>query len=451
MTNHRPAAAPGKAAPHLAATFYPAFLSLRGRCCVVVGGGVVAEQKVAGLLEAGARVTVISGTISRRIEDLAAAGTVAIERRPYRTGDLEGAVLAIAATNDPAVNRDVWVEAERRAILVNAVDDPAHSSFIAPAIHRQGHLTVAVSTAGRSPALAVRVRDRIRRLLGTEYAEYLELLGELRGELAARVPDASARTRLWYRIVDSDVIGFLRRHDPSGARQRIRELLRNAETGQGLAAEEDGGGSESGRPPHRCGTVYLVGAGPGEPGLITLRGLEILRAAEVVVYDRLVHRDLVNEAPQGAERVFAGKCRGGHTMEQEQINAVLIAAARKGRCVVRLKAGDPFVFGRGAEECQALHAANVPFEVIPGVTAATAAPAAAGIAVTHRRYASAFAVVTGHECEGASDLDWEALARLPVLVILMGLRTGAEITARLIAHGMPSETPAAMIASATLP
>jgi len=201
------------------------------------------------------------------------------------------------------------------------------------------------------------------------------------------------------------------------------------------------------------GVVYLVGAGPGDPGLITAKGLEILRSADVVVYDRLVAPSLVAEAPTGAERVFVGKRPhgGGADLAQEEINALLVERARRGLTVVRLKGGDPFVFGRGAEECEALHAAGVPFHVVPGVTSAIAVPAAAGIPVTHRRLGSAFAVVTGHECDGVSTLDWEALARVPTLVVLMGLSALREITARLLEHGADPDTPAAVIASGTLP
>ncbi len=197
--------------------------------------------------------------------------------------------------------------------------------------------------------------------------------------------------------------------------------------------------------------VYLVGAGPGDPGLVTVRGLEALRTADVVVYDRLVSRALVERAAPWAERVFVGKRAEGHSIDQEQTNDLLIARARQGLVVVRLKGGDPFVFGRGAEECEALERSGIPFDVVPGVTAAIAAPGAAGIPVTHRRYASAFAVAAGQECEGESDLDWGALARIPTLVFLMGLRGLPHIATRLLAHGARPETPAAVIASATLP
>jgi uroporphyrin-III C-methyltransferase/precorrin-2 dehydrogenase/sirohydrochlorin ferrochelatase len=413
--------------------FYPVFLNLRGRHAVVVGGGAVAEQKVRGLLAAGAHVTVVSPETTPGLGDLAARGSVEVRRRPYRTGDLLGVWLAIAATDDRAANATVWAEAEQEGVLLNAVDDVDHCNFIAPAIHREGDITVAVSTAGKSPALAARLRDRIGRLIGRAEARLCELLGELRPELAERVPDTRARTALWYRIVDSDAIGFMQRGDTEGARRRVREL----------AAVRSGGGAP--------GVVYLVGAGPGDPGLITAKGLELLRSADIVVYDRLVPAALVAEAPPSAERVFVGKYPHGTGADQPDINALLVDRARQGRTVVRLKGGDPFVFGRGAEECEALRAAGVPFQLVPGVTAATAVPAAAGIPVTHRRLASAFAVVTGHECDGRSDLDWEALARMPTLVVLMGLHALPEITHRLVANGARSDTPAAVIASGTLP
>jgi len=439
--------------------FYPVFLDLRGRRAVLIGGGAVAEQKVRGLVAAGAHVTVVSPDLSAGLTDLALRGAIEVRRRPYRGGDLAGAWLAIAATDDRAVNEAVYAEAERLGIPLNAVDDLEHCSFIAPAIHHEGDITVAVSTGGKSPALAVRLRQRIARLVGRAEARLCALLGELRPELAERVPDARARTALWYAIVDSDVIDFARRGDSEGARGRIDQLVK-----QQLVVPRLKPGPDTTLPvravPHRAhsseweretGVVYLVGAGPGDPGLITSKGLELLRSADVVVYDRLVSAALVAEAPASAERVFVGKQPHGTGMRQRDINALLVDRARRGRTVVRLKGGDPFVFGRGAEECEALRAAGVPFQVIPGVTSATAVPAAAGIPVTHRRVASAFAVVAGHECDGRSDLDWEALARVPTLVVLMGLSALPDIVARLRAQGAAADTPAAVIASGTLP
>src|SRR5256885_6223517 len=439
--------------------FYPVFLDLRGRRAVVIGGGAVAEQKVRGLIAAGAHVTLVSPETVPALSDLARRGAIEIRRRSYRPGDLAGAWLAIAATDDRSVNEAVWAEAERVGVPLNAVDDLEHCSFIAPAIHREGDITVAVSTGGKSPALAVRLRQRIARLVGRAEARLCELLGELRPELATRVPDAQARTALWYEIVDSDVIDFVRRGDVEGARGRIDELVRQPLVVPRL---KPGPGTTLplGAVPHRAhpsgweqgtGVVYLVGAGPGDPGLITARGLELLRSAEVVVYDRLVSPALVAAAPASAERVFVGKHPNDTATRQQDINALLVDRARRGRTVIRLKGGDPFVFGRGAEECEALHAAGVPFQVIPGVTSATAVPAAAGIPVTHRRGGSGLAGGARHQGGGPAGLGLGALARMPTLVVLMGLSALPDIVARLRAQGMAPDTPAAVIASGTLP
>ena len=432
--------------------FYPVFLDLHGRRAVVIGGGAVAEQKVHGLVGAGAHVTVVSTDVTPALGALARRNAIEHKRRPYRRGDLKGAWLAIAATDDRGTNGAVWAEAEQLGVPLNAVDDLEHCSFIAPAVHRKGDITVAVSTAGKSPALAVRLRQRIARLVGRAEARLCELLGELRPGLAERVPDTPARTALWYRIVDSDVIDFVRRGDVEGARRRIDELVSRLGPVPRLKPGPDTSlplravphRAHSSEWEHQTGVVYLVGAGPGDPGLITAKGLELLRSADVVVYDRLVSPALLAQAPAEAERILRGT-------DQQDVNALLIDRAREGLNVVRLKGGDPFVFGRGAEECEALAAAGVSYEVIPGVTSAIAVPAAAGIPVTHRRVASGFAVVAGHECDGRSDLDWEALSRMPTLVVLMGLAALPDVVARLRAQGAPADAPVAVIASGTLP
>jgi siroheme synthase-like protein len=216
--------------------FYPVYLNLEERRCVVIGGGQVAEQKVLGLLSAGAQVTVISPEVGGRLAELGAQGVIQLIKRFYRRGDLAGAFLAVAGTDDRSVNHVVWEEAEERGILLNAVDDLPHCNFIAPAIYRQGDLTVAVSTAGKSPALAARVRDRLSALIGPDYATFLELLGEVRPKVAARVPDSASRAALWHRIVDSDVLEFVRRGDIAGARRRIGYLV--DETAERSGAQE---------------------------------------------------------------------------------------------------------------------------------------------------------------------------------------------------------------------
>ncbi len=228
--------------PKPVAAFYPIYLDLRGRPCAVVGGGTIAEQKVAGLLEAGAHVTVIASGLTPHLEALEAQSAVRVVRRSYRRGDLRGVFLAIAADEDRAANPQIWDEAEEEHVILNAVDDTPHCHFIAPAIFRQGDLAMAVSTAGKSPALGVRLRDRIGATIGPEYAAFLDLLGELRAEIAEREPDPARRTRLWYRLVDSDAIEFLRRGDADGARRRLTELLDalTAPDRQGAASRRGG-------------------------------------------------------------------------------------------------------------------------------------------------------------------------------------------------------------------
>jgi uroporphyrin-III C-methyltransferase/precorrin-2 dehydrogenase/sirohydrochlorin ferrochelatase len=403
---------------------------------VVIGAGRIAEDKVEGLLAAEAQVTVVAPRLSSGLEALVSRGSVEAVRRPYRSGDLEGAFLAVAATNDREANRAVWAPAAPRGVLLNAVDDVDHCHFIAPAIHRRGDLTVAVSTGGKSPAVAARLRDRIAQLAGPEYEPWLTLLGSLRDDIARRVPDPAQRREVWYRIADSDARVLVAQGDLAGAQSRIDAIV----SGAHAAGVE-----------RRDGVVYLVGAGPGDPELITRRGLALLRTAEVVVYDRLVGERLLGEAPPWAERISLAEGPRGAEQRQAWINDLLVARARAGLAVVRLKGGDPFVFGRGGEEVAALRAAGVRYAVIPGVSSAVAAAGAAEIPVTHRDHASAFAVVTAHEKDGAAGLDWDALARIPTVVVLMGLRALGDVQTRLLAAGRSAHTPVAVVARATAP
>jgi len=445
----------GPSRPH----YYPVLLDLRGRRVVVIGGGTVAEGKVAPLIEAGADVTVIAPVLTPGLSLTVRERKLTHLARQYAPGDLIDAHLAIAATDDPEVNHAVHAEAEDRRIPINVVDDPPYCGFILPSIMRQGDLVVAVSTSGNAPALAVRIRERLERELGEEYGQFLELAGSIRVPLAARFPDFQIRKRLWYRLVDSDVLALLRAGDAARARERIAEIMGvevPAASGD-HSTQSEGHGVGMATAVSRAarlaaGTVYLVGAGPGDPKLITARGLEVLRRADVVVYDRLVSHALLDEAPAEAELVYAGKAPGGHCMAQEGINALLVRAARLGKTVVRLKGGDPFVFGRGAEEALACADAGVPWEVVPGVSSIVGVPARASIPVTTRGYGGSFAVATAHRAADGSDpVDWEALARMDTLVVLMGVERLADVVERLRASGRCAETPIALIENGTLP
>jgi uroporphyrin-III C-methyltransferase len=425
----------------------------------VIGSGPLAEEKVRGLVEAGAAVR------------LAAR---------YEPGDLDGVALAIVCSRPAAEVDAVWTEARRRNVLVNTVDDVAHCDFIAPSILRRGDLAIAISTGGKAPALAVRLRQKLEGEIGEEYARFLTLAGSVRAALAARYPDFEERRERWYRLVDSDVLERLRVGDEAGAEERFREILgvevaqealtpgpspsspqpspgegrkeeaRRSTAGLGFLSPLSRRGVEgAGRGAGGEGAVYLVGAGPGDPDLMTVRGLRCLREADAIVYDRLIGDAILEEARPGAERIYVGKTPGESCRRQEDINALLISLAREGKTVVRLKGGDPFVFGRGAEEALACRAAGIACEVVPGVSSAVSVPALAGIPVTHRGVASGFAVVTGH-CLGEDRVDWAALATVDTLVVLMGMARLPEIAGLLRQH-RPATTPAAVLSRGTLP
>ena len=454
--------------------YYPVMLDLHGRRAVVVGGGGVAETKVGPLVDAGAAVTVVAPSLTPGLAlRVREAGLTHIPRE-YAAGDLAGAYLVIAATDDPEVNHAVHAEAEARGVLVNVVDDPPYCGFILPSILRRGDLVVAVSTSGNAPALAVRIRERIERELGNEYARFLAIAGTLRKPLAEKYPDFQVRRRLWYRLVDSDVLALLRAGDEPRALERIAEILGIATTASHKQTANDKPTANHGDTEAKSnsvglsvsvplwsavavgavavGRVHLVGAGPGDPKLITARGLEVLRRADVVVYDRLVSHALLDEAPADAELVYAGKAPGGHCMQQEGINALLVQEARMGKSVVRLKGGDPFVFGRGVEEALACAEAGVPWEVVPGVSSVIGVTARAAIPLTTRGYGGSFAVATAHRAEDGTDpLDWGALARMDTLVVLMGVERLGEVVERLRDNGRAPETPIALVENGTLP
>lgn len=406
---------------------YPVVLDLEGRRCVVVGGGTVAEHKVRGLLEAGAVVIVVAQEATDGLTALAGDGAVALVSRPYRPGDLEHAFLAIAATDDTAVNAEVFGEARQRGVLLNAVDDSQHCDFAAPSVVRRGDLSISVSTAGQAPALARRLREVLGRQFGDEWGELVAVLASAREEaLAGREAGFAEWARRWQHALSYDLAGMVR----DGRVDEVAALVRDVLVG--------------GAQP-RPGRVAIVGAGPGDPGLISVRGRDLIAGADVVVYDRLVHPSLW----AGKEAIDAGKEAGSHPLPQDEINALLVRLAGEGWQVVRLKGGDPFVFGRGAEEAEALAAAGIPFEVVPAPTSAVAALAAAGIPVTDRRHASSVAVVTGH-CADA--VDWDRLATgADTLVVLMGLGHIGEIVGRLLAAGRDPATPSAVVENGTLP
>lgn len=403
-------------------------VDLTGRPVVVIGGGTVAEKRIGALIEAGAQVTVVSPAVTDRVARWADAGRVALKLRAYQSGDLHGASLVYAATSDLAVNRAVRVEAQTEGIWLNAVDQPELCDFITPAIVRRGSLTIAISTNGRCPSLSHRIREDLERQFGPEYAAAVEHLGDFRERWKAA----------------------------GGAEEGLEhEVATTIEALRSARSEVDAGSSSTSiaHVPNgdAAGKVYLVGAGPGDPDLLTVKGRRVLERADTVVYDALVDQRLLDLCRPDAARIYVGKREGHHSRPQAEINVVLVKEARARRVVVRLKGGDPFVFGRGGEEAEALRHAGVDYEVVPGVSAGIAVPAYAGIPLTHRDVVSEVVFLTGHECvTNPSPVDWSQYARsAATLVIFMGLHNLGAIAQHLIEHGRSRSCPVAVIENGT--
>jgi uroporphyrin-III C-methyltransferase/precorrin-2 dehydrogenase/sirohydrochlorin ferrochelatase len=429
---------------------YPVMLDVTGRTCLVVGGGGVALRKVQGLVEDGADVTVVALDVVEQLTVLAAADSIRLERRRYRSDDVRGAALVFAATDDPEVNRQVAEDGHGVGAWVNVADDPDLSSFHLPARIRRGPLQVALGSRGEAPFVIRRLRQVFEHRLGPEWAEWLEAAARYREAVRSGALDRPAREARYDRFFEGTVdADALKVRVPTGDEERVwlegeapdhRAPARMA--GPCCATTANG-----------SGFVSLVGAGPGCPGLLTVRGRQRLAAADVVVYDRLAANALPPDLGPEVELHPVGKTAGSHPMPQSEINALLVRLAREGRRVVRLKGGDPFVFGRGGEEAEELAAAGVPFEVVPGVTSGVAALAWAGIPVTHRREAVRLELLTAHEAikSDGPQVRWDLLAAdsHATLVGYMGVTALPSVVEQLIGAGLAPDTPAAMVERGT--
>lgn len=408
----------------------PIFCQLRDRDCLLVGGGDVAERKARLLLDAGARLTVNARDFVPQFHVWADAGMLTLVTDDFQPTLLDPCWLAIAATDDDAVNQQVSDEAEARRIFCNVVDAPKAASFIMPSIIDRSPLMVAVSSGGTSPVLARLLREKLEAMLPQHLGQVAAYAGQLRSRVKKQFATMGERRRFWEKLFINDRLA------QSLANQDKQAV--EAETEQMLASPLD----------HR-GEVVLVGAGPGDAGLLTLKGLQQIQQADVVVYDRLVSDDIMNLVRRDADRVFVGKRAGYHCVPQEEINQILLREAQQGKRVVRLKGGDPFIFGRGGEELETLCHAGIPFSVVPGITAASGCSAYSGIPLTHRDYAQSVRLVTGHLKTGG-ELDWENLAaEKQTLVFYMGLNQAATIQQQLIAHGMQADMPVAIVENGT--
>jgi uroporphyrin-III C-methyltransferase/precorrin-2 dehydrogenase/sirohydrochlorin ferrochelatase len=411
----------------------PIFVNVRGRLCLVVGGGEVATRKVALLREAGARVKVVSPTLTDELARLAAERRIEARKGRFEEADLEGAHLVVAATGDRATNARVSELAQGRRLPVNVVDQPELCTFVVPSIIDRSPVVIAVSTGGAAPVLARLVRARLETLIPATYGRLAALAAAFREKVKAHFPNPPDRRKFWERVLAGPVAEMVF----SG-----REAAAEAALAASLEATPREG--------PQMGEVYLVGGGPGDPDLLTFRALRLMQQADVVVHDRLVAREVLDLCRRDAERIYVGKERDNHAMPQEDINQLLARLAREGKRVLRLKGGDPFIFGRGGEEIETLAAEGVPFQVVPGVTAASGCASYAGIPLTHRDYAQACVFVTGHLKDGSIDLNWEALVQpQQTVVFYMGLKGIEAICRELRRHGMPATTPAALVQQGT--
>jgi uroporphyrin-III C-methyltransferase/precorrin-2 dehydrogenase/sirohydrochlorin ferrochelatase len=414
--------------------YFPVFFDLAAQKVLVVGGGEVALRKVALLERTGAAISLVAPEILPELLERAAAGKISLSVREFAPDDLIGARLVIVATSRRAVNRWIATLSEARGIPVNVVDDREASRFIVPAIVDRDPVLVAVSTGGTSPVLARRLRERLEAAIPKRVGELASWLRALRHTARRRLRDSNARRRFFENVVDGPAARRFIDGDARGAQSIAQQLLARTSTA-----------------PRAAGEVTLVGAGPGDPELLTLKALRALQDADVILHDRLVPEAVLDMARRDAARICVGKAAGNIGSTQEEINDLLIEHALKGKRVIRLKGGDPFIFGRGGEELEALSKARISFSVIPGVTAAAGCAAYAGIPLTHRDHAHSVTFVAGHRDMDGREPDWRALAKPGVTAVFyMGLARVEHISAKLIEHGAPILLPAALIAQGTL-
>jgi len=413
--------------------FLPIFMKLTDRPCLVVGGGKIAARKVRLLLRSGARITLVAPELCDELKTLVSEKKIEYLARAYQQSDMDEQILVIAATSDQRVNEEVSRLASEHRIPVNVVDQPALCSFIMPSIINRDPIQIAVSTGGTSPVLARLLRARLESFVPAAYGRLASLVEEYRQKVKDQFSSSDERCRFWESVLQGRVAELLFAGQENEARTALQDAI-----------------DDAGQSSDKSGEVYLVGSGPGDPDLITFRALRLMQQADVVVYDRLVSQPILDMVRRDADMIYAGKARSNHTLTQESINELLVRLAKEGKRVLRLKGGDPFIFGRGGEEIETLAEEGVPFQVVPGITAASGCATYAGIPLTHRDYAQSCIFVTGHLKDGSVDLDWQKLVRpSQTIVFYMGLHSVPIICKELIAHGMRSDMPVALIQQGT--
>lgn len=416
--------------------YLPIFTQVRGNSVLVIGGGEIALRKARLLADAGARLTIISPEFEPQLEELATEHSMQLIQQQFTPDHIRHAndkpVLVIAATDDRAVNSHVAQVADEQNILINAVDAPDISSFIFPAIIDRSPIVVAVSSGGDAPVLVRRLREKLETLIPQHIGPLGALMGRFRTRVKNKLTTLNQRRAFWENALSSKVVSLLSQNQPQAAEAELSAQL-----------------AQTDNQPNQ-GEVYIVGGGPGDPDLLTIKALQLMQQADVVVYDGLVSPEVLNLVRRDAERISVAKSAGFHSVPQDQINQILVDHAKKGHKVCRLKGGDPFIFGRGGEEVEDLVAAGIKYQIVPGITAAAGCTAYAGIPLTHRDYAQGVQFVTGHCRKDGGGPDWASLAKPnQTLVIYMGLINSSDIVAKLIEHGRTPDLPVAIIERGT--
>jgi uroporphyrin-III C-methyltransferase/precorrin-2 dehydrogenase/sirohydrochlorin ferrochelatase len=412
---------------------FPVFLALQDQVCLVVGGGAVAARKTQQLLNAGAKVFVVAPEIQSSLNELKKAEKIQHIEQEYHEQHLQGMSLVIAATDNSELNNSIAGQAKQKNILVNVVDKPESGTFIMPSVIDRNPVTIAISTGGASPVLARMLRARLETLIPAGYGKLATLIGRFRDKVKQQFPEIKQRRRFWEHILQGPVAEMLY----SGQEKNALALLEKQ-------LQQDTDVIEP------MGEVYLVGGGPGDPDLLTFRALRLMQQADVVLYDRLVAPAIVDLVRKDAERIYVGKERSKHALPQNEINHLLVELAKQGKRVLRLKGGDPFIFGRGGEEIDLLSENNIPFQIVPGITAASGCASYAGIPLTHRDYAQSCVFITGHLKDGSTNLNWSALVQpQQTLAVYMGTHGLNILSQELIGHGLAEITPAAIVQQGT--
>lgn len=412
--------------------YFPLFLKIKQQNCLVIGAGAIAAGKIELLIRAGAIVTVIAKVVSPAVTKLKKSPRLIIKIKAFEKIDVQGFQLVISATDNLTTNQLVADTATEHNIPVNVVDNLALCSFIFPAIIERSPIIVAVSSGGASPMLARLLKTKIESMMPSAYGQLAQMAKKFRQQVKEQIPKSEQRRIFWEKVLQGSIAELLFSGKKQAAEERLKALISNTQSMDNI------------------GEVYLVGAGPGDPDLLTLKALRLMQQADVVVYDRLVSTEILALARIDSEKIYVGKQRQNHSLPQNSINKLLTTLAKCGKRVVRLKGGDPFIFGRGGEEIETFMEQGINFQVVPGITAALGCASYAGIPLTHREHAQSCTFVTGHLKKNAGDLNWKQLA-LPnqTIVFYMGLTSLEKICQSLIKHGCSKNHPIAIIQQGT--